>query len=670
MQFKLVSNFKPSGDQPAAIAALAENFQKKENPAEVLLGVTGSGKTFVMANVIEQLQKPTLIISPNKVLAAQLYSEFKTFFPANAVEYFISYYDYYQPEAYIPASDTYIEKDASINDYIDRLRLKATMSILERKDVVVVASVSCIYNLGSPKEYKDMCVEIVRGTKKPREQLLRELISIYYQRNEVEFIRGRFRVKGDTVEIFPAYLETAVKVEFFGDEIEAIKEINPLTGEVINKKDKTYIYPAKHFVTGGESVNVAIKNILAEMELRTAQFKAEGKILEAHRIAQRTKYDMEMLKETGFCNGIENYSRHLSGKPAGARPSTLIDYFYEANGSDFNVMVDESHITLPQVRGMYEGDRSRKQTLIDFGFRLPSALDNRPLKFSEFESLVNKMLMVSATPGPYELERAKNRTTELIIRPTGLVDPEIIIRPTDGQILNLMEEIKKVTARKQRVLVTTLTKKMSEDLSAFLKEKGFRTEYLHSEIDSFTRIDILKNLRLGNFDVLVGINLLREGLDLPEVSLVVVLDADKEGFLRSEQTLIQICGRAARNVDGKVIFYADKITGSMKRALAEMDRRRAKQLKYNKDNNIKPATIIKAVHDLEEFQAQIKQKAAKFNLSEELPEKISKSNVSEIIESLTKQMKQAADVLDFETAAALRDKLSEIKEMSVKRKKK
>ncbi|MCL2390307.1 MAG: excinuclease ABC subunit UvrB, partial [Endomicrobia bacterium] len=584
--FKLVSNFMPSGDQPAAIEELCRNYESKIN-SQVLLGVTGSGKTFVMANVIEKLQKPTLIISPNKILAAQTYAEFKSFFPHNAVEYFISYYDYYQPEAYIPSSDTYIEKDASINDHIDRLRLKATTSLLERKDVIVVASVSCIYNLGSPKDYQNMCVEIIAGQEKSRERLLSELVAIHYERNEIEFIRGRFRVKGDTVEIFPAYLETAIRIEFYGDTIESIKEFNPLTGEVAVKKDKSYIYPAKHFVTTGPKIERALQTIKAELDERLEVLKSQKRLLEAQRLEQRTKYDMEMLRETGFCNGVENYSRHLSGNPEGARPMTLIDYFLQDN-DDFLMIADESHISLPQIRGMYEGDRSRKQTLVDFGFRLPSALDNRPLKFPEFESLIKKFMMVSATPGVYELERSHEHIVDLIIRPTGLVDPEVIIRPIDGQIKDLMNEIQKNVDRKQRTLVTTLTKKMSEDLAGYLKEKGFKVEYLHSEIDTLTRIEILKNLRLGKFDVLVGINLLREGLDLPEVSLVAVLDADKEGFLRSEPTLIQICGRAARNVDGRVIFYADTMTGSMQRALKEMSRRRNKQLEYNEENKITP----------------------------------------------------------------------------------
>ncbi|MDR3112818.1 MAG: excinuclease ABC subunit UvrB [Endomicrobium sp.] len=664
-KFELVSKFKPSGDQPAAIDEMVRNYQSGIN-SQVLLGVTGSGKTFVMANVIERLQKPTIIISPNKILAAQTYAEFKSFFPHNAVEYFISYYDYYQPEAYIPSRDVYIEKDSSINDHIDRLRLKATTSLLEKKDVIVVASVSCIYNIGSPKDYRNMCVEIIAGKDMARSKLLAELVASHYERNEIEFIRGRFRAKGDTVEIFPAYLESAVRVEFYGDTVESIKEFNPLTGEITAKKDRAYIYPAKLFVTSGEKVNAALKTISAELEERTQILKSQGKLLEAQRLTQRTRYDMEMLKETGMCHGIENYSRHLSGNAQGTRPTTLIDYFWQEQ-EDFLMIADESHISLPQVRGMYEGDRSRKQTLVDFGFRLPSALDNRPLKFPEFEKLIKKFMMVSATPGEYELKCSGGTIVDLIIRPTGLVDPEVIIRPINGQILDLMTEIKNNVEKKQRTLVTTLTKKMSEDMAAYLKEKGFKVEYLHSEIDTLKRIEILKNLRLGTFDVLVGINLLREGLDLPEVSLVAVLDADKEGFLRSEPTLIQICGRAARNVDGRVIFYADAMTGSMQRALKEMSRRRQKQIEYNKINKIKPKSIIKAVHDLEEFSNLSREESVTNMVAESgLDYKITTKNINGIIKELEDKMRAAADSLDFESAAAYRDKMLEIKSMKVK----
>lgn len=661
-KFKLVSKFKPSGDQPEAIEQLCKNYKNGKN-SQILLGVTGSGKTFVMANVIERLQKPTIILSPNKILAAQTYAEFKSFFPHNAVEYFISYYDYYQPEAYIPSSDTYIEKDASINDHIDRLRLKATTSLLERKDVVVVASVSCIYNLGSPKDYQNRSIEIIAGSEKSRQQLLTELVESHYQRSDIEFIRGMFRVKGDTVEIFPAYLETALRVEFYGNTVESIREFKPLTGEVILKKQKSYIYPAKLFVTSREKIENALITIQAELDERLDVLKSQNKLLEAQRLLQRTKYDMEMLRETGTCAGVENYSRHLSGNPPGTRPTTLIDYFLEDN-DDYLMIADESHISLPQVRGMYEGDRSRKQTLVDFGFRLPSALDNRPLKFQEYEKLIRKFMMVSATPGPYELARSKENIVDLIIRPTGLVDPEVIIRPIEGQIQDLMNEIEKNAAKKQRTLVTTLTKKMSEDLAAYLKEKGFKVAYLHSEIETLERIEILKNLRLGKFDVLVGINLLREGLDLPEVSLVAILDADKEGFLRSETTLIQICGRAARNVDGRVIFYADTMTGSMQRALKEMSRRRNKQLEYNKKNNITPKSIIKAVHELDEFQNISRQESTTRLMAEQqLDYKITPKNIDGIIKEIEGKMKDAADNLDFETAAIMRDKMLELKAM-------
>jgi excinuclease ABC subunit B len=663
-KFKLVSNFKPSGDQPHAIDELYHNYLKGKD-SQILLGVTGSGKTFVMANVIEKLQKPTLIISPNKILAAQTYAEFKSFFPNNAVEYFVSYYDYYQPEAYIPSSDTYIEKDASINDRIDRLRLKATTSLLERKDVIVVASVSCIYNLGSPKDYQNRCIEIISGKEKSMKSLLSELVASYYERNEVEFIRGRFRVKGDTVEIFLAYLETAIRVEFYGNEIESIKEFNHLTGEIINKKNKAYIYPAKLFVTDKKKIEIALKNIHVELDGCIELLKSKNKFLEAQRLEQRTKYDMEMLRETGSCNGIENYSRHLSGNSEGARPATLVDYFLQDN-NDFLVIADESHISLPQIRGMYEGDRIRKQTLIDFGFRLPSALDNRPLRFNEFEGLIKKIMMVSATPGAYELERSRKNIVDLIIRPTGLVDPEVVIRSIDGQIQDLMIEIKKTVDKKQRTLITTLTKKTAEDLVFYLREKGFKVEYLHSEIEILDRIEILKNLRLGEFDVLVGINLLREGLDLPEVSLVVVLDADKEGFLRSESTLIQICGRAARNVDGRVIFYADNITGSMRRALNEMKRRRKKQVEYNKKNAIQPKTIIKAVHEFDEFQNLSRQKSiSQIVEGEKYNYAITPKNIDNVIKKLEVQMKDVAENLDFETAAVLRDKILELKSMKL-----
>ena len=639
---------------------------------QVLLGVTGSGKTFTIANLIERVQKPTLLISPNKILAAQLYAEFKAFFPDNAVEYFISYYDYYQPEAYIPQTDTYIEKDSSINDHIDRLRLKATSSLLERRDVIIVASVSCIYNLGSPKEYRDMCAFVEKGGRKPREQLLRELVDIHYERNDVEFSRGKFRVKGDTVEVFPAYLETGLRIEFYGDEVERIREIHPVTGETIEEKTRTLIYPARHFVMQRSEIEAALDRIKAELDERLKVMTAEGKLLEAQRLQQRTRYDMEMLKETGFCHGIENYSRLLSGRPAGTRPACLLDYFYASSmdkAGDFMVVIDESHITLPQIRGMYEGDKSRKQTLVDFGFRLPSALDNRPLQFPEFESLVPQTIFVSATPGPYELQRTKGEIVDLVIRPTGLIDPLVTIRPIENQVNDLIKEIEQCVQKKQRVLVTTLTKRMSEDLTEYLVEKGLKVQYLHSDIDTLKRVEILKNLRLGKFDVLVGINLLREGLDLPEVALVAVLDADKEGFLRSETTLIQVCGRAARNLEGRVLLYADKMTGSMKRALDEMNRRRIRQAAYNKKYNITPRSIVKAVQELEEFQYQAKEDALSYIVKDFGAEYVTPEHMPQLLKDLEAQMKEAADNLDFELAATLRDKLLSLREMNASKKK-
>ncbi|OGS19356.1 MAG: excinuclease ABC subunit B [Elusimicrobia bacterium RIFOXYA2_FULL_50_26] len=666
-RFKLVSSFKPAGDQPAAIENLTVAITEGRKE-QVLLGVTGSGKTFTIANLIEKVQKPTLIISPNKILAAQLYAEFKSFFPENAVEYFISYYDYYQPEAYIPQTDTYIEKDSSINDHIDRLRLKATTSLLERKDVIIVASVSCIYNLGSPEEYRQMCVFLKKGEAKSRQDILTALVNIHYQRNDIEFGRGTFRVRGDTLEIYPAYLETALRVELFGDEIERISEIHPVTGAVISGKERVYVYPARHFVTPRPQLEMAIKSIEDELARRLIELKQEGKLLEHQRLEQRTHYDIEMIRETGFCHGIENYSRLISGRPAGSRPACLIDYFRTADSGDFLTVIDESHITVPQIRGMYEGDRSRKQTLVDFGFRLPSALDNRPLKFHEFEAITKQIIYVSATPAAYELTKTHGEVTELIIRPTGLIDPEVIIRPIEHQIDDLIREINYCVKHKQRVLVTTLTKRMSEDLTDYLKEKGLLVQYLHSEIDALARVDILKNLRLGKFDVLVGINLLREGLDLPEVGLVAVLDADKEGFLRSETTLIQVCGRAARNVEGKVILYADNMTGSMSRALGEMNRRRIKQEEYNRANNITPRSIVKAVHDLEEFQYKAKEEGLANLISESAGEYVTPANFNKIVAELEKQMRQAADNLDFELAARLRDKIFALNEMNAKRK--
>ncbi len=657
-EFEVVSPFKPAGDQPAAIARLLEGLARKERH-QVLLGVTGSGKTFTMANVIARLNRPTLVISPNKILAAQLYAELKSFLPRNAVEYFISYYDYYQPEAYVPQSDTYIDKDASINDHIDRLRLKATSALLERRDVVVVASVSCIYGLGSPREYKDMCVGLEKGRTYPRQTLLQDLINIQYERNEADFSRGKFRVKGDVVEIFPAYLETALRVELDGDRVGRLREVHPLTGETLSEKERTYVYPAKHFVTTQPTIERALVDIQKELDERLAWFRERGKLLEAQRLEQRTRFDMEMMRELGFCHGIENYSRHLSGRKPGERPACLLDYFPE----DFLTVIDESHVTVPQIGGMYEGDRARKQTLADYGFRLPSALDNRPLKFPEFEALVPWVIHVSATPGPYELKKTGGVVVEQVIRPTGLVDPEVLIRPVQGQVEDLIARIRERVKRKERVLVTTLTKKTAEDLADYLTGRGLRVRYLHSEIEALRRVEILKDLRKGAFDVLVGINLLREGLDLPEVSLVAVLDADKEGFLRSETTLIQVCGRAARNVNGQVVLYADRVTGSMERALAEMSRRRARQVEHNRENRITPKTVVRAVQDLEEFQYKAKETGlGLFRDAGGRP--LTRENLPHLIKDLERQMKEAADALDYELAAVIRDKLFEVREMS------
>jgi excinuclease ABC subunit B len=658
-KFNLVSTFLPSGDQPEAIRQLVEGIQSGQRH-QVLLGVTGSGKTFAAANVIAQVQKPTLVLSPNKILAAQLYAEFKQFFPDNAVEYFISYYDYYQPEAYVPSSDTYIEKDASINDHIDRLRLKATSSLLERRDVIIVASVSCIYGLGSPENYKSMCVSLEKGRTISRETLLQGLVNIHYERNEVQFARGKFRVKGDTVEIFPAYLETAIRVQLWGDEIERISQIHPLTGKVLHEKDKTFIYPARHFVTTRPELEQAFKVIEGELEEQLAAFRAKGKLLEAQRLEQRTRFDLEMMSAMGFCNGIENYSRPLSGRKPGERPACLIDYFPD----DFLLMVDESHVSIPQIYGMYEGDRSRKQTLVDYGFRLPCALDNRPLKFEEFEALVPQAVYVSATPGTYELRKAKGVIVEQVIRPTGLVDPQVEVRPTEGQVEDLVKEVEAAAARKERVLITTLTKRMAEDLADYLTRKGLRVRYMHSDIEALRRIDILKDLRKGIFDALIGINLLREGLDLPEVSLVAVLDADKEGFLRSETTLIQVCGRAARNVNGRVLMYADKRTGSMDRALEEMERRREKQLAYNTAHHITPKTIIKSVQELEEFQVQAQATHVTKIFGDEEEVLLHPEKLPGLVKDLEARMVEAADSLQFELAAVLRDKIMEIRQMS------
>ncbi len=655
--FRLRSLFKPAGDQPQAIATLVRRI-KEGAPAQVLLGVTGSGKTFAAGKVIEALQRPTLVVSPNKVLAAQLYAEFKSFFPENAVEFFISYYDYYQPEAYVPATDTYIEKDSSINDRIDRLRLKATSSLLSRRDVIVVASVSCIYNIGSPEGYREESIPLEVGYRTTRSRLLERLVNIYYERNETEFTRGKFRVKGSIVDVFPAYMETAVRVELDEEGVRALAEFDPLTGARLRPLEREWIYPAKHFVTPGKERERALRSIAEELKERAVAFKAGGKLLEAQRLEQRTNYDLEMLREVGFCHGIENYSRHLSGRKAGERPYCLMDFFPK----DYLLLIDESHVTVPQIRGMHEGDRSRKQTLVDFGFRLPSALDNRPLTFREFETLAGQILFISATPGPYELRKASGEIVEQVIRPTGLVDPEVVVRPTEGQLSDLMERVRERSGRGERVLVNTLTKRTAEDLAGFLAGKGLRVRYLHSDIEPLERIEILKDLREGRFDVLVGINLLREGLDLPEVSLVAILGADHEGFLRSETTLIQIAGRAARNLAGQVVLYADERTGSIARALAEMNRRRSKQLEHNRRHGIKPKTIVKAVQDLAEFQSTAKREG--LMMLRETARPLSAKDVPILAEELEARMREAADNLDFETAAILRDQLFELREMA------
>jgi len=653
-KLKLVSEYKPEGDQPEAIRQLTVGLDQGL-VHQVLLGVTGSGKTFTMANVMANINRPTLVISHNKTLAAQLYAEFKQFFPENAVEYFVSYYDYYQPEAYIPQTDTYIEKDMAINDQIDRLRLKATSSLLERRDVVIVASVSCIYNIGSPEEFRQAQVILSKGEKVNRDDVLRRLISIYYERNDIDFHRGAFRVKGEVVDIFPSTEETALRVDLEEDTISRIREINPLTQEVIAEKDKAYIYPAKHFVTSAPQFEKAMSEIQREMTERVAEFKREGKLLEAQRIEQRTKFDLEMIREIGYCNGIENYSRHFAGRLPGERPQCLIDYFPK----DYLLVIDESHVTIPQLNGMYHGDRSRKQTLIDYGFRLPSALDNRPLKFAELEKMINQVVYVSATPAKYELEKTKGVIVEQVIRPTGLIDPDIEIRATKGQIDDLISEITKRVEKHQRVLVTTLTKRMAEDLTDFLLDKGLKVKYLHSGVETLERVEILRDLRRGDFDCLVGVNLLREGLDLPEVSLVAIMDADKEGFLRSETSLIQVCGRAARNVDGMVLMYADNITGSMSRTINEVKRRRQRQLAYNKENDITPKTIERAIHDLSELTSVSKQKIYSFVKDEGYkytPEKAT----PELLRDLERQMREAADNLDFELAIVLRNKVLEL----------
>ncbi|QHJ71886.1 excinuclease ABC subunit UvrB [Planococcus halotolerans] len=654
-EFNLQAPYEPAGDQPQAIAELTKGIYKGKR-FQTLLGATGTGKTYTMSNVIQQVKKPTLVMAHNKTLAGQLYSEFKEFFPDNAVEYFVSYYDYYQPEAYVPQSDTYIEKDASINDEIDKLRHSATSSLFERDDVIVIASVSCIYGLGSPKEYRELVVSLRKGMEIERNQLLRKLVDVQYERNDINFIRGTFRVRGDVVEIFPASRdERCLRVEFFGDEIDRIREVDALTGEIIGEREHAAIFPASHFVTREEKMVKAIENIEAELEERLKEMRAEDKLLEAQRLEQRTRYDLEMMREMGFCSGIENYSRHLTLRPAGAQPYTLIDYFPD----DFLLVVDESHVTLPQVRGMFNGDQARKKVLVDHGFRLPSAMDNRPLTFTEFEEHIDQAVFVSATPGPYELEHTPEMV-EQIIRPTGLLDPTIEIRPIEGQIDDLMDEIRERAERNERVLITTLTKKMSEDLTAYLKEAGVKVNYLHSEIKTLERIEIIRELRMGVYDVLVGINLLREGLDIPEVSLVTILDADKEGFLRSERALIQTMGRAARNANGQVIMYADRITDSMQKAMDETTRRRTIQAAYNEEHGITPITIQKKIRDV--IRATVASEEAEEYVSKATSgKKLKKEDRLKLIALLETEMKEAAKALDFERAAELRDTVLELK---------
>ncbi|MBE6014909.1 MAG: excinuclease ABC subunit UvrB [Lachnospiraceae bacterium] len=653
MDFKLHSEYKPTGDQPQAIEALVKGF-REGNQFQTLLGVTGSGKTFTMANVIEALNKPTLVIAHNKTLAAQLYGEFKEFFPENAVEYFVSYYDYYQPEAYVPSTDTYIAKDSSINDEIDKLRLSATASLSERRDVVVVSSVSCIYGLGSPTDYINLMLSLRPGMEIGRDEVIHKLVEIQYTRSDMDFRRGTFRARGDVLEIFPAnYGERAVRVEFFGDEIDRITEVDVLTGEILCQLMYAAITPASHYVVPPERINRAVASIEAELEERIKYFKSNDKLLEAQRIAERTNFDIEMLKETGFCSGIENYSRHLAGTAPGSPPYTLMDYFTD----DYLIIVDESHITIPQVRGMYNGDRSRKTTLVDYGFRLPSALDNRPLNFEEFEGKIDQMMFVSATPNEYESEHELLRA-EQIIRPTGLLDPLIDVRPVEGQIDDLITEINKETKDGNKVLITTLTKKMAEDLTVYLRETGIRVKYMHADIDALERAEIIRDMRLDVFDVLVGINLLREGLDIPEITLVAILDADKEGFLRSATSLIQTVGRAARNSEGHVIMYADTVTESMKIAIDETNRRRRIQDEYNKEHGITPETIKKAVRDLISISKKIEKENFEFKKD---PESMDKKELEKLIDKVTKRMKKAAAELDFETAAELRDKLIELK---------
>jgi excinuclease ABC subunit B len=657
-KFEIVSEYKPTGDQPQAVEKLTKGILENKK-FQTLLGVTGSGKTFTMANIIEKVQRPTLVIAHNKTLAAQLCSEFKEYFPDNAVEYFVSYYDYYQPEAYVPSSDTYIEKDSSVNDEIDKLRHSATASLFERRDVIIVASVSCIYGLGSPVDYENLVISLRPGMIKDRDEMITKLIEIQYKRNDINFTRGTFRVRGDVLEVFPASSsEEAVRIEFFGDEVERITEVNSLTGEMLGRRKHISIYPASHYATTDENIQRAVSNIGEELVVRLKELKDENMLVEAQRLEQRTKYDIEMLREMGFCNGIENYSRHINNLPSGTRPYTLIDYFPD----DFLMIIDESHVTVPQVRGMFKGDRSRKQTLVDFGFRLPSALDNRPLQFKEFEKKINTVVFVSATPGPYEYEHTE-AMAEQIIRPTGLIDPEITVKPVDGHIDDLIHEIRKTVEKNQRILVTTLTKRMSEDLTFYLKDVGLNVRYLHSDIDTIERMEILRDLRLGKFDILIGINLLREGLDLPEVSLVAILDADKEGLFRSETALIQTIGRAARNIDGRVIMYADRITKSMDKAISETNRRREIQEEYNKKHGITPQSIVKNVRGVIEATSAAEEDG-EYTVDGKPVEIHNEKDLLKLIDKMNSEMMEAAKNLEFEKAATIRDEIKKMKKLS------
>lgn len=650
--FVLDTEFQPTGDQPQAIAKLIEGLEKGHKH-QTLLGATGTGKTFCMANVIQHMQRPTLIITHNKTLAAQLYAEFKDFFPRNAAQYFVSYYDYYQPEAYLPSTDTYIEKDANINDEIDRLRLAATSALLSRRDVIIVASVSCIFGLGSPEDYGRVVISLRKGEARKRDKVLRHLVDTHYERNDYELSRGKFRVRGDTLEVQPAYEEFVYRIEFWGDEIERIVELDTLTGEIVAERDSVDIFPAKHFITPEEKLVVAMEDIRRELEQHLEILRGEGKLLEAQRLEHRTNYDLEMLQQIGYCAGIENYSRPLAQRQPGSPPWTLLDYFPD----DFLLIIDESHMAIPQLRGMYKGDRSRKETLVEYGFRLPSALDNRPLRFEEFEKYIYQVIYTTATPGPYELDHSE-QIVDQIIRPTGLVDPEIVVKPTRGQIDDLYQQIQARVSRGERVLVTTLTKRMAEDLSDYLADMGVKVHYLHSEIQTIERVEILRSLRVGTYDVVVGINLLREGLDLPEVSLVAILDADKEGFLRSEQALIQTVGRAARHINGQAIMYADKVTGSMQRAIDETNRRRKTQTEYNEQHGIEPRSIVKAIRDLTDQIRAVAEEKAEYVIAADMP----KDELAHVIEQLEKQMKAAAAELEFEKAAALRDQVLELRQ--------